>query len=158
MLGRVNPRELLIDTLDFLSPPSILEGLTAEQAETRPPGVPHSIAELVAHMTHWQEWFLQRTAGTPVPAAAHAAEGWPRVDPGSWPDWRQRFLSSLERAAQLTPDGPLQPPIEVPLLAHFAMPDVIVHISQHNAHHLGQVILLRQMKELWPPPSGGFTW
>jgi hypothetical protein len=28
----------------------------------------------------------------------------------------------------------------------------------HNAHHLGQIILLRQLFGAWPPPSGRFTW
>jgi uncharacterized damage-inducible protein DinB len=31
-------------------------------------------------------------------------------------------------------------------------------MAQHNSHHTGQVIVLRQMMAIWPPPSGGLTW
>lgn len=154
----MRPRELLVDTVDFLSPPKVLEGLRPEDAERRVPGAPHSIAELVAHMTHWQEWFLDRAAGNAVPAAEHASAGWPAVAAGTRPEWNARFQSGLERVARLSPEGRLDPVIEVPLLAHFDRRDVIVHVVQHNAHRLGQVILLRQLLQRWPPPAGSFTW
>ena len=50
------------------------------------------------------------------------------------------------------------PPIQFPPIAHFTRRDALVHIANHNAHHLGQVIVLRQMMGQWPPPSGGWTW
>ena len=43
-------------------------------------------------------------------------------------------------------------------LAHYSRRDVFVHVATHNAHHLGQVILLRQLAGKWPPPSGSWTW
>ena len=36
--------------------------------------------------------------------------------------------------------------------------DALVHIAQHNSHHLGQVVSARQFLELWPPRAGGWTW
>ena len=33
-----------------------------------------------------------------------------------------------------------------------------VLVATHNAHHLGQVILLRQLLGAWPPPAGSWTW
>jgi uncharacterized damage-inducible protein DinB len=50
------------------------------------------------------------------------------------------------------------PAIEVPPLAHYTLRDAAVHAANHNAHHLGQIITLRQLMGLWPPRSGGFTW
>jgi len=52
----------------------------------------------------------------------------------------------------------LTPAIEFPSLAHYSRRDVLVHVATHNAHHLGQVILLRQLLGVWPPPSGSWTW
>jgi hypothetical protein len=43
-------------------------------------------------------------------------------------------------------------------LAHYSIGDALVHIAQHNSHHLDHVILLRQMMALWPPPAGSWTW
>ncbi len=69
----------------------------------------------------------------------------------------------LERAVALGEqdgrlDDPIAPAIEFPPLAHYSIRDALVHMANHNSHHLGQVILLRQVMGLWPPPSGSWTW
>jgi hypothetical protein len=28
----------------------------------------------------------------------------------------------------------------------------------HSSHHLGQVVTIRQLLGLWPPPAGALTW
>lgn len=155
----MNPREWLIDTFPHIPPARALEDLAADEAERRLPGATHSVAEIVAHLTFWQEWFSDRCAGVARPLVASAAEGWPAVTPGSWPSIRTRFLSGLERIAVMEdPERAVAPAIEFPPLAHYSVGDALVHIAQHNAHHLGQVILLRQMMGRWPPPSGSYTW
>ena len=60
-------RELLVDTFVHLPPPRIIEQLTSDQAEQRLDGADHSIAEIVAHMSFWQDWFCTRCEGTPEP-------------------------------------------------------------------------------------------
>jgi uncharacterized damage-inducible protein DinB len=156
----MNARELLIDTFVHVAPTAALEGLTAEDAERRVPGAPHTIAEIVAHLVHWQEWFLRRGQGSGEPMAARAALGWPAPD--SWNVLRARFTAGLEALTAL--DGPgaretkVTPPFEFPPLAQYTVADVLIHIAQHNSHHLGQIVLLRQLRSLWPPPSGGATW
>ena len=92
-----------------------------------------------------------------------AATGWPAVAPGTWPELHRQFLSTLERAAALGAEpgrlaAPIAPAIEFPPLASFTIRDALVHMATHNAHHLGQVITLRQIMGLWPPPSGSYTW
>jgi uncharacterized damage-inducible protein DinB len=156
----MNERDLLIDTTPFMPPVGVIEGLSAEDAERRPPNAPHSIAEIVAHMAFWQEWFDRRAQGTGGPMAGHAAEGWPPIEPGSWPALRERFVSGLERLAALGASAgrPLDPPVEYPPLARYTVGDALVHVAMHNAHHLGQVVLLRQQMGLWPPPAGSYTW
>jgi uncharacterized damage-inducible protein DinB len=159
MLGH----ELLIDTYPHIPPARALEALSPGDAERHVPSGPHSIAELVAHLNFWQEWFCARAEGRAEPMARHAALGWPVVIPGAWPDVHQRFLAGLERAAALGKDPsrlaePVSPAIEFAPLAHYTIGDVLVHVATHNAHHLGQIILLRQLMGQWPPPSGSWTW
>jgi uncharacterized damage-inducible protein DinB len=83
------------------------------------------------------------------------------VAPGSWPEVRARFIDRLQALAALA-DGdvtaPLTPPIEFPPLAGYTLSDALVHVATHNAHHLGQVIVLRQRQGTWPPPAGSWTW
>jgi len=156
----MNEHELLIETSPFMPPARALDALENADAERRPPSAPHSIAEVVAHMTFWQEWFGARAQGSGEPMASHATEGWPAIAQGSWAAVRERFLSGLERLAALGAHGSsaLAPPIEYPPLARYSVHDALVHVAMHNAHHLGQVVLLRQQLGLWPPPSGSYTW
>jgi uncharacterized damage-inducible protein DinB len=159
----MKPREMLLEPMAYLAPARVLEGLTPDDAERRLPGINHSIAEIVAHLLFWQSWFCQRCEGTPAAMIVSAAQGWPAVEPGSWPELERRFVTGLERLVALGEqtgglDAPLAPPIEFPPLAEYTMRDALVHVAKHNAHHLGQVIVLRQILGRWPPPAGSWTW
>ncbi len=156
----MNARELLIETHAHTPPERALEGLIAAEAERRPSGVGHSIADVVAHMSFWQDWFIARCNGVAEPIPVSAAHGWPEVKSGSWTDVRRTFVAGLQRVVALADrsDQAITPAIEFPPLAHFTVRDALVHVAQHNSHHLGQIILLRQVMALWPPPGGGFTW
>jgi uncharacterized damage-inducible protein DinB len=153
--------ELLLEPLAYLAPARAIEGLTPDQAEQRIAGANHSIAEIVAHLTFWQAWFCERCEGKAAPMVARAADGWPAVAPGSWRDIEQLFLAGLHRAASYDSgrlDASIAPPIEFPPLADYTVRDAQIHMATHNAHHLGQIILLRQILGLWPPPAGSWTW
>jgi uncharacterized damage-inducible protein DinB len=155
-------RELLTDTLAYLARARALEGLSVEAADQRS-GASHSIAEIVAHMDFWQRWFCARCEGVDEPMVTRAADGWPAVAAGSWREVEQRFLRGLNRAASLGDDSaqldrPIAPAIQFPPIANYTIRDALVHIGTHNAHHVGQVIVLRQVMGLWPPPSGSWTW
>jgi uncharacterized damage-inducible protein DinB len=155
-------RHLLVDTHTHLPPAASLAGLTPADAARRVGGVPHSIAEIVAHMAFWQDWFRQRAEGEATPMIATASLGWPDVAEVAWPEVRDGFLAGLEGLArvveQLDPDAPIQPGFEFPMLAGYTARDVWEHVGQHNAHHMGQVVILRQFLGLWPPPAGSYTW
>jgi uncharacterized damage-inducible protein DinB len=158
----MDARALLVDTHPHLPPAATLAGISAADASRRIAGLPHSIAEIVAHMTFWQAWFTARCAGTATPMAASAALGWPETGVTDWPVVCDRFLEGLDTlataVAEMDPDGPIQPPIEFPILAGYTARDVWEHVAQHNAHHLGQIVVLRQILGIWPPPAGSYTW
>jgi uncharacterized damage-inducible protein DinB len=156
----MNVRDLLVDTFVHIPPRHALEQLAVGEAERRLPGASHSIADVVAHMSFWQDWFCRRCEGAADAMAAHADQGWPSVVSGAWPDVHTRFIAGLEAAAALADRAgqAITPAIEFPLLAHYTIQDALIHIAQHNSHHLGQVILMRQMMGLWPPPAGSWTW
>ena len=159
----MHARELLVDTFVHIPPARAVESLTSGDAERRVSGASHSIAEIVAHLIFWQSWFAQRIDGVHEPMVQRAALGWPAVAAGSWNDLQASYLAGLERLASIGDDGArldrrLDPAIEFPPLAHYTTRDALVHVGNHNAHHLGQIILLRQLMGRWPPPSGGWTW
>ena len=156
-------REFVLDTYVHLAPMKMLEDLSGGNAVRTPLPHMHSVSGLVAHMDFWQRWFLQRCAGVAVPMATRAADGWPDVTAEGWPALLARFEHGLRTVADLGDDvpaldQPMQPAIEFPPLAGYTRRDALVHIAQHNSHHLGQVVSARQFLGLWPPRAGSWTW
>lgn len=157
----MNMREFLLSPIGFLAPEKTLEGLSNADAERHINGAPHSVAEIVAHLAFWQDWFYARCLGQPMPMVDSAAAGWPAVQGDSWPVVRSRFTDRLQQLTSLAEGDmakPVSPSIEFPPLANYTIGEALVHVATHNAHHLGQVILLRQLLGAWPPPAGSWTW
>ena len=94
--------------------------------------------------------------------ATHAADGWPNVTAADWPELRRRFEAGLLEAIALGEapglDTPLSPAIDFPPLAEYTRHEALIHIAQHNSHHLGQVVSARQLLGRWPPRAGSWTW
>jgi uncharacterized damage-inducible protein DinB len=163
LLKSLAMRDLLIDTIAHMPPKQVLDGLSGEDAARKPAGAPHSIAEVVAHAHFWQRWWLARCQGVGEPIVTSAAAGWPAAGSEGWETLRGEFLDVLARLAAIAEDPaaldvPITPAIEFPPLAYHTVRDGLVHVATHNAHHLGQVILLRQLIGVWPPPGGSYTW
>lgn len=147
-----------------LDPASIVDGLTADQAHAKPHGLPHSVAEIVAHMCFWQEWFNECAVSGFTGIPQHAVDGWPAVAAGAWDAVRTRYLQAIETAKQIARESnslgtPLLPPeVHIDSLANQSRGSGILQMAAHNSHHLGQIITIRQLMNLWPPPGGTLTW
>lgn len=150
--------ELLLNPLAYMPPPRLLDGLTSGTAARVVPGTPHTMVEILAHLVFWQDWFLDRCAGVHRPMVPRASDGWPIASADEFPALRDRFLAGLERAAHWQGDGPVTPAIEVPGMARYSITEALTHLAIHNAHHLGQIVTLRQLLGAWPPPDGSWTW
>ena len=167
-LYRADDPNLLTSVLNgegvHLEPGAVLDGLTADQARAKPHGLPHSIAELVAHMCYWQEWFNECVVVGFTGIAKHSVDGWPSVSPDGWDALRTRYLRSLDEAKRIAAESaslgePVLPPgVEVPSLGRESRGAGLLHAAVHSSHHLGQVITIRQVMGLWPPPGGTLTW
>jgi uncharacterized damage-inducible protein DinB len=156
-------RNLLVDTHAHMPPAQILEDLAEQHAAQRISNMPHSIAEVLAHVEFWQNWFLKRCRGEEAPFPESAALGWPAVSAENWNGIRERFLKGLEAAAAFDahPDlleKPIHPAFEFPPMADYTIRDALLHLANHNSHHLGQIVTLRQLLGVWPPAKGSWTW
>jgi hypothetical protein len=95
----------------YLGPAAALDGLSEEQAHAKPHGLPHSIAEIVAHMCYWQEWFNACAEAGFSGIPEHAPEGWPVPSSCGWAALRNRYLSAIENAKHIAAAGSLYKPL-----------------------------------------------
>jgi uncharacterized damage-inducible protein DinB len=167
-LYKADDRDLLTGVLSgesvHLDPAAILDGLTDEQARTRPHDLPYSIADLVGHICYWQEWFNACVTSGFTGIAKHSVDGWPGVEAGGWDALRVRYLNSIQEARRLVAeskslaDSLLPSGAGIPSLARESHGSGLLRAAVHNSHHLGQIITLRRLMGLWPPPGGTITW
>jgi uncharacterized damage-inducible protein DinB len=147
-----------------LAPKDIIDGLTAEQAHAKPHGVPHSIAEIVSHICYWQEWFNGCATRGFTGIAEHAVDGWPSVPGDGWDHLRMRYLRAVEDAQRIAAESDsldqrlLPAGVDIPSLANESRGSGLLHAAVHSSHHMGQIITIRQLMGLWPPPGGTITW
>lgn len=134
-----------------------LDGLSPEDAVRVPEGSPHSVADLLAHMIFWQQRLLSMVDGhEPVPVPL-ASVGWPAVAADQWHGLVATYLAGRERYRALATD---EENLGKPLRKGHSttVGGAVLDHHVHEAHHLGQVILLRRMIGAWPPPGGGDSW
>ena len=140
-LYKADDRELLISVLTgegvHLEPAAILDGLTGEQAHTRAPGLPYSIAQLVAHVCFWQEWFNACIVSGFTGIPQRSVDGWPVVDPDGWDALRERCIRAVDEARRLASESPLGDPLlpadSVPSLARESRGSALVRGAIHNS-------------------------
>jgi uncharacterized damage-inducible protein DinB len=132
-----------------------------------PAGLPHSIWQLVFHMTYWMEYELARIAGNALRYPDHATESWPAAAPETEEHWRQAvaaFDGCLDRMSKLVRTGNEILGREVPpnpgAYSEQAptVEGVLWQTVVHNSYHLGQVAQVRRALGAWPPPTGADTW
>lgn len=154
----------LIANSAFAPPRNILQSLDSKAVLAKPhPGIPHPIYAEVWHMAFWQEISLDWVQGKPSPVPEHAAGGFPSDTKEPWDSLRDRFLSGAQNAAAIANDRDgLETRVACPTFDDpqriMTIRDQLESLAAHNAYHLGRIVLIRQLLNLWPPPDGGFTW
>ncbi|MFC5863837.1 DinB family protein [Acidicapsa dinghuensis] len=148
----------------FASPANVLEAIPDSIAHAKPAGSPRSIYEEVWHLAFWQDISIEWVQGNPVPHPEHAGAGFPSDTAEPWDQVRSRFLTGAVKAAAIADDViNLDHIVHCPTNPQRRAPDMTIReqlesLASHNAYHLGRIVLLRQLFNNWPPPSGGDTW
>ena len=158
--------ELLRGRGAHIDPLACLEDLPAEFADRRIEGFPHSVADLVFHMNYWMNYELKRIRGQRPKYPEHNAESFPST-PQNWEQLKRDlawFLSEFAKLAESTPHE-LNREIESSSAAQDqqssklnSLEAILWQMVSHNSYHTGQIAMLRQALNAWPPKSGGDTW
>jgi uncharacterized damage-inducible protein DinB len=150
------------------TPPSrILEALSAEQAHQPAPGAPHTIYQELWHIAFWQQMTLDWVRGIETPYPLKPTEAFPSDEDAAREPWKQLcerfFATSHQAVAEAGNTSRLDVEVRCPSvpgqpIRTMTVREQLESLGAHNAYHFGRIVLLRQLKGLWPPPSGGFTW
>lgn len=130
-----------------------LQGLTFKQAGIRVEGIPHTIWELVEHIRIGQDDILEFCKNPEYEALDWPDDYWPEK---SKPESKEQFEKSvqevqdgIEEMCELirNPQNNLQEPFtygDGQTLFREAM-----LIVDHNAYHIGQIVLIRRLLGSW---------
>jgi uncharacterized damage-inducible protein DinB len=124
----------------------VLEGVTPEDAASRPIAAAHSIWEIVLHVIAWAEIARARVKGErlgdPTPD-----EDWPPVSATGAEDWKQTLhrldVSHRQLAEDVREVQETRLDEKIPELKYSV--DVLLHgIVEHGTYHGGQIALLKK--------------
>jgi uncharacterized damage-inducible protein DinB len=165
-MGDETIRELVYGKGAHVNPVACVEDLSAELASRRAASYPHSIWQVVEHMSYWMNHEVHRIEGKPLPYPEHSIDSFPALPypagESQWQTTRSRFNDLLARLASyaeaddsfhrrsVPPDKPSGSPTTVGA--------VVKQITVHNSYHVGQIAMLRRQFDAWPPQRGGDSW
>jgi hypothetical protein len=141
---------LLSGEWEFAGPHKALVGISPEDACRRVPGVPYTIAQLLAHADWWQRRRIDSAQGTAWEDFELQVDDWPAVAPEDWDQLVQSYLASCAELADLVGNGV---DIQRTVYGDLTVGAMLVSHTLHNAYHLGQIVLIRRLLGLWPPPQ-----
>jgi hypothetical protein len=106
-------------------------------------------------MLFWQKRWLGRIKDVPLGPKEGKNIDWPPISPDMWDSVRDEFIRGLEmtRAISNHPDEFLRE-----VSNGNTVDQILLMIVEHNAYHLGQIALLRQLIGTWPPAGGDDAW
>jgi hypothetical protein len=129
-----------------------VKGFPAELRGVRPEGLPHSAYELIEHMRLAQRDIIEY-ALDPKHESPEFPEGyWPKVpeppDAKAWDKSIASFRADRKRLAAALGKADVLAPIQHANNQSLASKTILA--IDHNAYHLGQLVLVRRLLNAWP--------
>jgi uncharacterized damage-inducible protein DinB len=157
--------ELLYGKGAHANPILAVQSIPSDIAGRKLPGQLHSIAQIVGHMNYWMEYELRRIGGEEPKYPEHAAESW-LAKSSSRDEWHHvvaRFTDLLAKLSALAKSDVkfLNQEVKATHAGHAQTASselaVLWQMVAHNSYHVGQIVLLRRMMNVWPETAGD-TW
>jgi len=143
----------------FVALKNAVNNLTAEQAIWKTENLDNSIWEILSHLNFYNEAYLTRFKGMTVDysgtensetfagAETVSEEAW-QAEIGKFDSIMTEWRSLLEAVAESKFDESVSETNES------AWSSLIAHVNAHNAHHGGQIVVLRKLQGSWDAKQG----
>jgi hypothetical protein len=124
----------------------LLDGVTAEQARTRPLAGAHTIWELVLHIELYIRVALDATRGVAMPRLYETGKDWPEAGTGreEWESANRRLFESGEELARAIEGFGDERLSESALGRDYDFYYLFHGVVQHTVYHGGQIALLKK--------------
>ena len=140
----------------FVATKNAIAGVTAEQAEWKPEGADNSIREIINHLNYYNNAYLQRFKG--VDFQYKVADNDATFDKGEAATWEAeaaRFDAIMNEWRELIGNADESKLEELaPPRNESQWSELIALINTHNAHHGGQIVLMRKLQGSWDSGKG----
>ena len=152
-------RKQLVETLtgrgahaDF---DSAVAGFPVKRAGEKPAGAPHTAWQLLEHLRVAQ-WDILEFSRNPKHVSPEWPEGyWPPTDAppekAAWSRSVKAFRADLKAMQKLVADSERDLYSPLPQGEGQTLLREVLLVADHNAYHLGQLVMLRQLLGIWKP-------
>ena len=126
----------------------------AEQFNRRPPNVSYTPWHLLEHMRIAQSDILEFIQNPDHVSPPWPAGYWPapeaQADEAQWQQTLDRFQADLQALEGLVTDSTTDLSAEIPHAPGYTIFREILLVADHNAYHIGEFAILRQVMGTWP--------
>lgn len=151
-------RQQLVNLLLERQAHMLFEDATADFPEThingRPPGVDYSFWHLLEHLRICQHDILDYIRNPHYQALSFPDDLWPakesETDRDGWQQTIDRFLADRQALVEIVQNPATDLYAQIPhgWAGHNILREILV-VADHNAYHLGELGILRQVMGLW---------
>ena len=143
----------------FVALKNAIQGITAEQAAWKPAGADNSIWQILSHLNYYNNAYLERFRGVDFeydkPDNDATFEQDEALSEESWRAEVDRFDKIMSEFRELLSNADDAKLSEVaPPAREYPWSVIVSNINAHNAHHGGQIVLMRKLQGSWDRGKG----
>ncbi|HMK34432.1 MAG TPA: DinB family protein [Desulfomonilaceae bacterium] len=132
----------------------VVADFPAEHVNSKPPETPYSFWHIVEHIRITQ-WDILEFIRNPSHVSPHYPEGYrPRpeqlTDAKGWNRSIEGVLADLKALKAIVRDKKTDLCAPIPHAPEYTIFREIVLAADHNAYHIGELAIMRQVTDLWP--------
>lgn len=143
----------------FVALKNALRNLTADEASWKTENIENSIWEILAHLNYYNNAYLQRFKGIKfvysISSNDETFSGAEKTDENAWEAEVGKFdaiMSEWRNLLEAADESKFDELASKKNKSSWA--SVLAHINAHNAHHGGQIVLIRKLQKSWDTSKG----
>ena len=143
----------------FVALKNALNNLSAQDAVWKPDGADNSIWGILAHLNFYNERYLKRFKNEPIQKLnLENSETFAGAENASDKEWQaeierfDRIMKEWRNALESADESKFSQAVSAENQSPWA--EVVGLINTHNAHHGGQIVILRKLQGSWDASKG----